>query len=154
MTDQDLDGSHIKGLGINFFQSQWNSLVKLGLIGFMNTPILKATKGSQVKEFYNDGEYEQWKEANNPVGWKIKYYKGLGTSTAKEFKEYFQNKKIVTFDYSGDVCDNAIDKVFNKKRADDRKEWLMNYDRNNILTYDEREISFTDFVEKDLKSKD
>lgn len=59
MTDQDLDGSHIKGLGINFFQSQWNSLVKLGLIGFMNTPILKATKGIQIKEFYNDGEYEQ-----------------------------------------------------------------------------------------------
>ena len=46
MTDQDLDGSHIKGLGINLFQSEWSSLVEIpGFIGFMNTPILKAKKG-------------------------------------------------------------------------------------------------------------
>ena len=32
-----------------------------------------------------------WKETNNDTnGWKIKYYKGLGTSTGKEFKEYFE----------------------------------------------------------------
>ena len=29
-------------------------------------------------------------------GWNIKYYKGLGTSTGKEFKEYFKNKRIIT----------------------------------------------------------
>ena len=41
MTDQDLDGSHIKGLGINLFQSEWPSLALIpGFIGFMNTPIL------------------------------------------------------------------------------------------------------------------
>ena len=28
MTDQDLDGSHIKGLCINMFHSQWRDLVK------------------------------------------------------------------------------------------------------------------------------
>ena len=46
MTDQDLDGSHIKGLGLNLFQDQWNTLATLeNFIGFMNTPILKAKKG-------------------------------------------------------------------------------------------------------------
>ena len=59
MTDQDLDGSHIKGLGINLFQSQWESLVKLGIIGFMNTPIVKATKKNKTIDFYNDGEYNR-----------------------------------------------------------------------------------------------
>ena len=50
MTDQDLDGSHIKGLCINMFHSQWQDLVKIpNFLGFMNTPILKATKGKKVK---------------------------------------------------------------------------------------------------------
>ena len=59
-------------------------------LGFMNTPILKAKKGKKGnRSFYNESKYE-WKEANNNgKGWKIKYFKGLGTSSAKEFKEIF-----------------------------------------------------------------
>ena len=53
----------------------------------MNTPILKAKKNQQELLFYNEGEYNQWKENNSLQGWTIKYYKGLGTSTGKEFKE-------------------------------------------------------------------
>lgn len=34
-------------------------------------------------------EYEQWKESTSMSGWDIKYYKGLGTSTREEAKEYF-----------------------------------------------------------------
>ena len=58
MTDQDLDGSHIKGLGLNLFQDQWNSLSTLeNFVGFMNTPIFEARKGKHGQErlFYNDG---------------------------------------------------------------------------------------------------
>ena len=151
MTDQDLDGSHIKGLGINLFQSEWDSLSKLdGFIGFMNTPILKAKKGTREKLFYNDGEYNKWKEVNDTTGWKIKYYKGLGTSTGSEFKEYFKNKKIVTFNHIGDTSVNAIDKVFNKKRADDRKEWLANYSRDNFLDTNSNKISYDDFIDREM----
>jgi DNA topoisomerase-2 len=128
MTDQDLDGSHIKGLCINLFHSEWASLVKIpGFISFMNTPILRAKKGAQVKLFYNDGEYLTWKntfEDSNPNGWTIKYFKGLGTSTSAEFKEYFANKKVVDFVYSGQTSDDTIDKIFNKKRADDKTAYL------------------------------
>ena len=150
MTDQDLDGSHIKGLGINLFQSQWASITKLNFIGFMNTPILKAKKGTQELVFYNDGEYEAWKQLNNEgKGWKVKYYKGLGTSTSKEFKEYFQHKKIVNFKFT-DKSDDAIDMVFNKKRADDRKLWLGDYDRSLYLDTSHQEISFEDFIYKEM----
>ena len=151
MTDQDLDGSHIKGLGLNLFQSQWYSLSQIPeFIGFMNTPILKATKGTVKHVFYNEGEYENWKESNDIKGWKIKYYKGLGTSTGAEFKEYFKDKKIVYFKHTGTTCDDAIDKVFNKKRADDRKDWLSQYDRNSHLNTNMDNISYQDFVDKEM----
>ena len=73
MTDQDLDGSHIKGLCINLFQCEWPTLCEIpGFICFMNTPILKAKKGKQELNFYNDGEYNNWKQANEDgKGWAV-----------------------------------------------------------------------------------
>jgi len=151
MTDQDLDGSHIKGLCINMFQTQWPELIKMdGFIGFMNTPILKAKKGSRELSFYTESKYYKWRDNNNNgKGWKIKYFKGLGTSSAKEFKEYFKKKKLVTFKY-GDTCEDAIAKVFDKTRADDRKKWLGNYDKDNVLEVDKKQISYTDFVDREM----
>ena len=151
MTDQDLAGSHIKGLGINLFQSEWPSLIEIPeFMGFMNTPILKAKKGHAELNFYNDGEYEEWKQLNGGSGWKIKYYKGLGTSTGKEFREYFENRKIVNFQFSGEDSTNAIDMVFNKKRSDDRKDWLGNYDRNLYLDTKDTCVSYESFINKEL----
>lgn len=150
LTDQDLDGVHITALGINLFQAEWATLSKIpGFLSFMNTPILKATKGGQSKVFYNEGEFNAWKETNDVSGWKIKYYKGLGTSTGKEFREYFKAKKVVEFT-NEDECDNQIDMVFNKKRADDRKEWLGMYNRETFLDTSKPNISYTEFINRGL----
>jgi len=154
MTDQDLDGSHIKGLCINLFHSEWASLIKIpGFLSFMNTPILRAKKGQQVKLFYNDGEYETWKQTfgpAGPTGWTIKYFKGLGTSTSAEFKEYFANKKIVDFVYTGQTSDDTIDKVFNKERPDDRKTWLENYDKNAYLDTNRPNVQYEEFINREM----
>ena len=151
MTDQDLDGSHIKGLCINLFHSEWESLTRIpGFLCFMNTPILRAKKGTQTLLFYNDGEYETWKQSVDTKGWVIKYFKGLGTSTAVEFKEYFANKKIVGFVHKGPVSDDSIDKVFNKKRPDDRKTWLEQYDKTAYLDTSHPEVSYEDFFDKEM----
>ena len=154
MTDQDLDGSHIKGLCINLFHSEWSSLCQIpGFICFMNTPILRAKKGSQTVLFYNDGEYDTWKQGfgeEGPKGWTIKYFKGLGTSTAVEFKEYFAHKKIVGFTYSGPTSDDSVDKVFNKKRPDDRKLWLENYDKTAYLNTSHSQVTYEEFFDKEM----
>ena len=155
MTDQDLDGAHIQGLGINLFQTEWPSLTKMpGFIGFMNTPILKARRGAQEVLFYNDGEFEAWKkqfkDAVVPASWTTKYYKGLGTSTGKEFKEYFEHKKMVSFVHTGKESDDHLDMAFNKKRADDRKEWLSNYSREAFLDTSKPEIPYEEFVDRGL----
>ena len=165
MTDQDLDGSHIKGLGINLFQSEWPTLTHIpGFIGFMNTPILKARKGAQERVFYNEGEFEAWKSGATASGatasgagaidvstWNIKYYKGLGTSTGREFREYFEHKKIVDFAHTGEPSDDAIDLVFNKKRADDRKEWLSTYNRADHLDTSHKHVTYEDFMTREMK---
>ena len=51
--------------------------------------LIQARKGRQTLAFYTMPEYENWKEATSTSGWDIKYYKGLGTSTREEAKEYF-----------------------------------------------------------------
>ncbi len=157
MTDQDPDGSHIKGLCINLFHSEWASLIKIpGFVCFMNTPILRARKGTQTKLFYNEGEYRAWKQEIGHVAantWTIKYFKGLGTSGRDEFREYFVNKKIVDFVYDGAESDKSIDKVFNKSResAKMRKDWLMNvYDKDAFLDTNKPQVKYQEFIDREM----
>lgn len=103
MTDQDHDGSHIKGLLINFIHYFWPTLMRNnGFLKEFVTPIIKATKGDTVHSFFTIPEYEQW-ALNQPnlKGYKIKYYKGLGTSTSREAKEYFSaiDQHHIEFEY-------------------------------------------------------
>lgn len=154
MSDQDLDGSHIKGLCINLFHSMWPSLVHVdGFLSFMNTPILRATKGKEILRFYNEGEHSEWKKTfpnEQPKGWTLKYFKGLGTSTSTEFKEYFANKKIVDFQYKGTPSDNTVDMVFNKKRTEDRKQWLEKYDKHAYLDTSHPTVPYESFFHKEM----
>ena len=102
MTDADVDGFHIKGLLINFIDFFWPSLVKTcNFIFALQTPIVKATKGKEILEFYNLTEYENWKNKINVSSYRIKYYKGLGTSTKEEAKEYFTGleEKLLNYTY-------------------------------------------------------
>lgn len=154
LTDQDLDGSHIKGLFINLLHVLWPSLLKLdGFVCTMNTPILKATHAHREPiEFYNEGEYEQWKTSNGGVtkGWNIKYYKGLGTSTKAEWVRYFKTKRFLQFQYTNSSVDDCIDMVFNKSRPNDRKRWLEQYDRTKCLNSSSNTITYDDFIHHNL----
>jgi len=120
----------------------------------MNTHILRAKQGKHTILFYNDGEYITWKNTLGDAstsGWTIKYFKGLGTSTSAEFKEYFANKKVVDFHYSGQSSDEVIDMVFNKKRPDDRKQWLEIYDKNAFLDTSKSSIIYEEFMNNEMR---
>jgi DNA topoisomerase-2 len=149
MTDQDLDGSHIRGLLINLFHELWHELIAIpGFLTYMATPIVKAHKNKEHRTFYSQYEYEQWRAGEGAKGWKVKYYKGLGTSTRDEAKDYFSKVNAVRFDYD-EKSDKSIDLAFNKQRADDRKEWLKGYDHTVLVPTGNR-VPYDDFIHKDL----
>ena len=166
MTDQDQDGSHIKGLLINFIHFNWPSLLRFpGFLQEFITPIVKATKGKEEQSFYSLPEFAQWTAAlESTKTWKIKYYKGLGTSTHREAKEYFagMDRHRIPFSYTGKVDDESIELAFSKKMAGERKEWLTNWlqhrrDRRSqglseSFLYDTkmRSLTYQDFINKEL----
>lgn len=250
MTDQDYDGFHIKGLLMNFFHYFWPSLMKNhNFISSLATPIVKATKGKDIKVFYNLTDYEKWKNSPGSNLYTIKYYKGLGTSTKDEGKEYFRDidNKLINYSwksgcYQGleldkeqsdkntdiletvnesdsedendndsnsddgdqpkakakpkskakakakaksspksvsesendfrdiiykkivknnpkcfgvtcryqDVCTESITLAFDKKRSNCRKIWLRNYDKQRILSNDQKDVPIPDFIHKEL----
>jgi DNA topoisomerase-2 len=152
MTDQDYDGSHIRGLLINVFHELWHTLFQIpGFITYMSTPIVKATKGTKTLSFYTQYQYEEWRKTPESNGWKVKYYKGLGTSTRDEAKEYFKSMNVVKYSYSGKESDTSIELAFNKSQADDRKDWLKTYSREKIVDVAPGSLlPYEEFVDRDL----
>jgi DNA topoisomerase-2 len=141
------------------------------------TPIVKATKkgvGNKKEEkvFFAIPEYQRWKDELSPADrakWRIKYYKGLGTNTTEEGKEYFKalGKHRIGFEWQGQEDGRQIDMAFSKDKVEQRKQWLMafyeeqkqrvadhHYDvplySEDLFKKDEeaRVISYSDFINK------
>lgn len=155
MTDADADGSHIKGLILNMIHFFWPSLLKLGFVVSMVTPIIKSTKGAIVKSFYTDSAFRKWYGDGKP-GWKIKYYKGLGTSTSSEAREYFKMIDDLTVRFiPDDATTESVVLAFDKAKADDRKKWLLTSSEKNSSELEVpygsvSELGITEFIHKDL----
>jgi DNA topoisomerase II len=191
MTDQDHDGSHIKGLLINFFHHFWPALLERDdfLCEFV-TPIVKARRGrgknAEERHFYTLPEYEQWRadqedalqvavddggesEEGDVVDdaaktaktlgqkWTIKYYKGLGTNTAQEAKQYFGNLERHVIDFRWREGDDArIELAFDRRFSDKRKDWLMALEgesssgRHRHVDHSQPTLTYGDFIDNEL----
>ena len=150
MIVHNCDGSHIKGLLFNLFHTMWPSLIQSNnFTTSLMTPIVKVTKGKEIIQFYNLPDYDKWVKNGN-TGWNIKYYKGLGTSTAEEAVQYFRDMNLIKYKYNEIKSDEKLALAFDKKKADERKEWIGNFDKNNVLNYKDSEVSYEDFVDKEL----
>ena len=165
MTDQDQDGSHIKGLLINFIHYNWPSLLRMNFLEEFITPIVKVRKSKRELSFFSIPEFEEWKQNTpNYKTYDIKYYKGLGTSSAQEAREYFSNlsRHRINFYYSGTEDDSNIEMAFSKRDVEKRKDWIHNFMIDSkrrklegipdkyLYEKDTRQISYSDFVNLEL----
>lgn len=161
MADQDHDGSHIKGLLINFLQVQFPSLLKIpDFFREFITPVVKVWQGPnpkkplRLKSFFNMPQYEEWKEshAHEMSRWQTKYFKGLGTSSNADAQVYFTNldEHLKEFDVMQTDEADLFELAFSKKKADARKEWLGNFIPGTFLDHTSKSITYSDFVNKEL----
>jgi DNA topoisomerase-2 len=175
LTDADVDGSHIKALVMNFIHSGWPSLLKMksNFIQTLKTPIVIAIKGKDIKEFFTEQDYHIWLNSNNTKGYKINYYKGLGTSTKDDAKKLFKrfDELIVNYYHKDNKCDESILLAFDKDKnnkvkikdtdtdvsdivhvncTDKRKAWLANYDKDIYIDVKENQVSYQDIINKEL----
>jgi len=162
MADQDHDGSHIKGLVLNFFLRFWPSLLRIpGFLKQFITPIVKCSKhgGTKVETFYTIPQFRAW--AATPAAttgkWTMKYFKGLGTSTSSDAKEYFRaiHKHLIPFVHDPDTeASMALAFVGGRKAAEDRKVWLSNVAPGVHVDYAAAAaaggVTFTSFVHQEL----
>lgn len=167
MADQDHDGSHIKGLVINLFHHYWPALLRVpGFLEAFVTPVVKARRGrgqnAETREFFSVESYDRWYASLEPAEarkWSIKYYKGLGTSTAAEGRTYFGNLEHHRreFAWGGARDDERISMAFSKTAADARKQWLLDFDSSTLAPsadvdedVDSVPRSFAEFVDEEL----
>jgi DNA topoisomerase-2 len=157
LADADDDGTHIKSLIILLFKCFYPTLLELGYVQFLRTPLIRILGTNLV--FYSQAEFQLWRQQNPDYvirEGQTKYYKGLGSSKKEDIQQDLQDPRYVTCIYDMDNpnfnASEALDLAFNNRRANDRKEWLKNWNYTleelNIGRLEELPIS--EFIDKEL----
>jgi DNA gyrase/topoisomerase IV subunit B len=127
VTDADQDGSSISGLLFAMFRKFWPELFEMGRIYYFKTPIMKAIQGKSEHYFDSLSDFESWqKKQTKPF--KTRYLKGLGSSTAADFRMYFEEieTRLIQIKVESPIDFEIVDMLYSKGSgsADKRKTWL------------------------------
>ncbi|KAJ7050261.1 topoisomerase II [Mycena amicta] len=134
MTDQDHDGSHIKGLLINFLDKLYPSLLKLdNFLVELVTPIVK--KGDKKIDFFTIPEFERWLE---------------DTPGSEKWEPNHMEKHMIPFAATQEGDRDLIDLVFSKKKMEERNKWLRQFKPGTFLDHRLEEIPYSEFINKEL----
>ena len=150
MADADDDGKHIVGLILVYFYCRFPSLLQRGYVHVIRTPLLKAIKGEKCVKFYSLLEYKQWidEEPEERKDWIAKYYKGLGSNSDMDLVQDIEDYLTMCCVYD-DRTPEAIDLAFDKRRSNERKEWIAHW-QPRFKVEDVEMVPISKFIDEEL----
>ena len=116
-TDADHDGDKIAGLLLVFF-NLFPELFEAKMVMRSLSPIITATKGSEIREYFTHKEYKF--DEPGLHGYHIKWNKGLGGLSKAEYDKMMKSPKFHVFD-KDELADSGLRSWFGKGIASVRK---------------------------------
>jgi DNA topoisomerase-2 len=102
-----------------------------------------------VRDFVNLSELNAWVATDDARGWRLKYYKGLGTWNNSDAKKLLAASKPIAF-VDGPGTEDAMQLAFDAKMANARKEWILaNVAAAPVPDYT-KDMTVSQFVNTDL----
>lgn len=135
--DSDSDGKHIITLLVNYFHVYHPSLLTMGMVAYLRTPVVRLKKNNKtIKFFFSTEEYETWNSTagSEKAGLTVKYYKGLGTSKDEDIVEDLTIAPVVVCVYDDQAPEN-LRLAFDPHFADARKDWIAKW--RNVTQLDD-----------------
>jgi topoisomerase-4 subunit B len=127
LSDQDMDGIHIRSLLLTFFHKFTPKMIEDGRICFMNTPLLVAfnKKDDPIEWFFNIDDYMK---SSKTKFHRIDYYKGLGSFEPEVLKKIIEKVGtmedfLVQFERTSD-SEKIIKEWMSSGESGSRKDFL------------------------------